>query len=65
MFSTRDCRSVDAAAAQLIVREAGGAVSFGGELSEAPLGLDARYGIAAARTDADLRILLEAQDRVP
>ena len=29
MFSTRDCRSVDAAAAQLVVREAGGVVSFG------------------------------------
>jgi myo-inositol-1(or 4)-monophosphatase len=65
MFSTRDCRSVDAAAAQLVVREAGGALSFGGELSAAPLALDARYGIAAARTDADLRLLLEAQDRVP
>ena len=61
MFSTRDCRSVDAAAAQLIVREAGGVLSFGGELSAAPLALDARYGIAAARTDADLRLLLEAQ----
>ena len=55
MFSTRDCRLVDAAAAQLVVREAGGALSFGGELSAAPLALDARYGIAAARTDADLR----------
>ena len=65
MFSTRDCRSVDAAAAQLIVREAGGAVSFGGELSEAPLALDARYGIAAARTNADLGVLLDAQKRVP
>ena len=65
MFSTRDCRSVDAAAAQLIVREAGGALSFGGELSEAPLALDARYGIAAARTEADLKVLLGAQERVP
>ena len=33
MLSLRSCRSVDAAAAQLIVREAGGAVAFGdGEL---------------------------------
>ena len=37
MFSTRDCRSVDAAAAQLVVREAGGVLSFGGELADAPL----------------------------
>jgi myo-inositol-1(or 4)-monophosphatase len=65
MFSTRDCRSVDAAAAQLIVREAGGFISFGGELAEAPLALDARYGIAAARTEADLGRLVGAQDRVP
>ena len=55
---------LDAAAAQLSC-EAGGALSFGGELSAAPLALDARYGIAAARTDADLRLLLEAQNRVP
>ena len=65
MFSTRDCRSVDAAAAQLLVREAGGALSFGVELSDAPLALDARYGIAAARTEPDLAILLQAQGRVP
>ena len=49
MLSLRPCRSVDAAAAQLIVREAGGAVAFGDlALEEAPLGLDARYPIAAA-----------------
>jgi myo-inositol-1(or 4)-monophosphatase len=48
MLSLRPCRSVDAAAAQLIVREAGGAVAFGDlELSGAGLGLDARYPIAA------------------
>ncbi len=29
MLSLRSCRSVDAAAAQLIVREAGGEVAFG------------------------------------
>jgi myo-inositol-1(or 4)-monophosphatase len=49
MLSLRSCRSVDAAAAQLIVREAGGAVAFGDlALAEAPLDLDARYPIAAA-----------------
>jgi myo-inositol-1(or 4)-monophosphatase len=49
MLSLRPCRSVDAAAAQLIVREAGGTVAFG-ELApaEADLGLEARYRIAAA-----------------
>ncbi len=49
MLSLRPCRSVDIAAAQLIAREAGGFVAFGDlELSEADLGLDARYPIAAA-----------------
>jgi len=49
MLSLRPCRSVDAAAAQLLVREAGGAVAFGERsLQEADLGLDARYPIAAA-----------------
>lgn len=49
MLSLRPCRSVDAAAAQLIVREAGGAITFGNlELSEADLGLAARYPILAA-----------------
>jgi myo-inositol-1(or 4)-monophosphatase len=65
MFSTRACRSVDAAAAQLIVREAGGHIGFGRELSETSLLLAARYGIAGARTEADLAILLEAQSQVP
>jgi myo-inositol-1(or 4)-monophosphatase len=49
MVSPRPCRSVDAAAAQLIVREAGGVVAFGDlPLEEAGLGLDARYEMAAA-----------------
>jgi myo-inositol-1(or 4)-monophosphatase len=49
MISTRPCRSVDAAAAQLIVREAGGVVAFGElTLEEAGLGLEARYEMAAA-----------------
>ena len=49
MLSLRPCRSVDAAAAQLIVREAGGQVAFGDlPLEQADLGLDARYPIAAA-----------------
>ena len=49
LLSPRPCRSVDIAAAQLIVREAGGVVAFGGlELSEAALDLEARYPIATA-----------------
>ncbi len=57
MVSLRPCRSVDAAAAQLIVREAGGEVGFGGlSLEQASLGLDARYPIAAAAGERGLAI---------
>ncbi len=66
MISTRNCRSVDAAAGQLIAREAGAQVEFAGlELGEAPLDLSARYDVAAARTATDLSTLREAQDQVP
>jgi myo-inositol-1(or 4)-monophosphatase len=62
MLSLRSCRSVDAAAAQLIVREAGGEVSFGsGELSEAMLDLESRYPMAAANGDAGLATVRAAQ----
>ena len=55
MIGLRPCRSVDAAAAQLIVREAGGLVAFGDPaLEEAALGLDARYPIAAAAGERGL-----------
>lgn len=61
-FSLRSCRSVDVAAAQLIAREAGGAVAFGElGLGEAPLDLGARYPIAAASSDAGLATILAAQ----
>jgi myo-inositol-1(or 4)-monophosphatase len=62
MLSLRPCRSVDAAAAQLIVLEAGGRVSFG-ELdpAAADLGLDARYPIAAAVGDGGIELLRGAQ----
>jgi myo-inositol-1(or 4)-monophosphatase len=66
MMSTRNCRSVDAAAAQLIATEAGAQVEFAGlEPGGASLDLSARYDVAAARTPADLRTVREAQDRVP
>jgi myo-inositol-1(or 4)-monophosphatase len=57
MLSLRTCRSVDAAAAQLVVREAGGVVSFpdAGDLA-APLDLDMRSRVLAAPTPG----LLEA-----
>lgn len=57
MVSLRPCRSVDAAAAQLIAREAGGRVRFGDlSLEEASLGLAARYPIAAAAGEGGLAI---------
>jgi myo-inositol-1(or 4)-monophosphatase len=61
MLSLRPCRSVDAAAAQLIVREAGGTAAFGDlKLSEAGLGLDARYPIAAAAGEQGLALIRNA-----
>jgi myo-inositol-1(or 4)-monophosphatase len=66
MLSARPCRSVDAAAAQLMVTEAGGAVEFGGfALDEADLGLDARYAVMAARNEELLRSVRSAQERAP
>ncbi|HEU5062961.1 MAG TPA: inositol monophosphatase family protein [Solirubrobacterales bacterium] len=62
MLSLRSCRSVDAAAAQLIVREAGGAVSFGdGDLSAALLDLESRYPMAAANSESGLATARAAQ----
>jgi myo-inositol-1(or 4)-monophosphatase len=62
MTSLRPCRSVDIAAAQLIVREAGGLVEFGDlALSRAELSLDARYPIAAAAGERGMTILREAR----
>ena len=62
MLSLRSCRSVDAAAAQLIVREAGGAVAFGeGGLSEALLDLESRYPMAAGNSEDALATVRSAQ----
>ena len=61
-LTLRPCRSVDAAAAQLIVREAGGVVGFGdGSLEDAPLDLSARYPMAAARDEEGLFAVRAAQ----
>jgi myo-inositol-1(or 4)-monophosphatase len=65
MITTRNARSVDAAAGQLIARCAGAALEFaGGGLADTPLDLAARYDVAAARTASDLRVLRDAQDAV-
>ena len=65
IITTRPCRSVDAAAGQLIARAAGAALQFGdGDLGDAPLDLSARYDVAAARTESDLGVLREAQEAV-
>ncbi|HEX7058900.1 MAG TPA: inositol monophosphatase family protein [Solirubrobacterales bacterium] len=62
MLSLRPCRSVDAAAAQLIVREAGGQVAFGDlALEDASLNLDARYPIATAADDRAMATIRAAQ----
>jgi myo-inositol-1(or 4)-monophosphatase len=62
MLSLRSCRSVDAAAAQLIVREAGGAVAFGElPLDAAALDLEARYPIVAACGEPALATVRAAQ----
>ena len=61
MLSLRTARSVDAAAGQLIVREAGGAVSFpdaGCDQLSAGLGLDMRSRVFAGATQGILDDLL-------
>jgi len=66
MLSLRPCRSVDAAAAQLIAREAGGAVAFGElALEQAPLDLSVRYPMAAASSLEALETVLAAQRANP
>jgi myo-inositol-1(or 4)-monophosphatase len=64
MVTTNTCRSVDAAAAQLVAREAGAFVSVLGRGGlEAPLDLDARFRLAAARTPDGLETLVRALTR--
>jgi len=64
MVTTNTCRSVDAAAAQLIVREAGAFVTVLGHGGlEAPLDLAARFRIAAGRTPEGLETLVSALTR--
>lgn len=66
MLSARPCRSVDAAAAQLLVRECGGSVEIAGlGLGGAPLDLSSRYPIVATRRPEHLTTVLEAQATSP
>jgi myo-inositol-1(or 4)-monophosphatase len=61
-LTARGCRSVDAAAAQLIAREAGAALEFGALApDQAELGLDARYHVTAAGDEEMLAQLRTAQ----
>lgn len=59
MLTIRRCRAVDAAAAQLIVRESGGHVCFAGcpEPLGAPLDTASHFPIVAARTERALHEL--------
>lgn len=58
MTGLRPCRSVDVAAAQLIVREAGGSLAFGEQpLGSVGLGLGSRYPIAAAAGERGLAVV--------
>jgi myo-inositol-1(or 4)-monophosphatase len=66
MMSVRACRSVDAAAAQLVVTEAGGEVEFVGFApDEADLGLDARYPVLAGLDPEMLAAAREVQELAP
>jgi myo-inositol-1(or 4)-monophosphatase len=65
MLTTRPCRSVDVAAAQLVAREAGAALELPGlALDVASLDLEARYHVAAALDAEMLAPLLAAQRAV-
>ncbi len=62
MLTARSCRSVDAAAAQLVAREAGASLSFPGlDLAAAELDLAARYDLVSALDDEMLRTLLDVR----
>lgn len=61
MASLRPMRSVDAAAAQLLVREAGGEVAFPDTGPNAPLDLQMRSRVLAARDATILHRLLHAE----
>src|SRR3954453_7814151 len=65
MATLWNCRAVDAAAAQLVVRESGGRVAFTAmeDPLGAPLDLEPRSPVVAARTDAALAELVTVPAR--
>jgi myo-inositol-1(or 4)-monophosphatase len=66
MLTAWRCRSVDAAAGQLIAREAGAELEFENlGLDAASLGLDARYRVAAGLDRDALALMREAQGPEP
>jgi len=65
MLTARPCRSVDAAAGQLVVREAGGIIEIPDRsLLDATLGLDVRYHMTAAVNEHLMPSLRSAQATV-
>ena len=62
MLTGRASRSVDAAAGQLIAREAGAAVAFAGCGLDVGLDLGARYHVAAGVDSEMLDTVLAAQE---
>jgi myo-inositol-1(or 4)-monophosphatase len=62
MLTGRASRSVDAAAGQLIAREAGAEAAFAGSGLDVSLDLDARYHVAAALDAEMLATVLKAQE---
>jgi len=66
MLTAKVCRSVDCAAGQLIVREAGGAVQFENlSVADASLELSSRYRLVAGCDAPALPTLSAAQARAP
>ena len=63
MLTGRACRSVDAAAGQLVARQAGAEVVFNGAGLDVSLDLDARYHVAAALDRDLLAPVLDAQQQ--
>jgi myo-inositol-1(or 4)-monophosphatase len=65
MVSLKRCRAVDAAAGQLVVREAGGLVAFPAcpEPLAAPLDLEPRSPVVAALTERGLEELCALHGR--
>jgi hypothetical protein len=63
MLTSRACRSVDAAAGQLVARQAGAELAFEFAGLDVSLDLDARYHVAAGLDAQLLATVLEAQER--